>query len=151
MKKFQFPLQKLLGLRHQETEQAKRALAAALAAEGMARDRLLDAQSRLAERLKTWAAAQGGIQVGAYRTERSWIEYLQGEVDRAQAALQAAEAETAIRRDQLLQARQRERVLEKLRERRLEAYNLEALQDEQRELDERGARTALKKASLGSD
>lgn len=136
MKRFQFSLQKLLGLRHQETEQAKRNLAAALASEAMAKDRLEQAQSRLAERVAL--AAAGGQSVAAYRQDREWIRFLQGEVERAEAHLHEAEAETARLRQLLLVARQRERILEKLRERRLEAYQLEALLEEQRELDERG-------------
>lgn len=136
MKKFQFSLQKLLGLRHQETEQAKRNLAGALAAEAMARDRVEQAESRLAERVAR--AASGGYSVAAYRQDREWIRFLQGEVERAEAHLREAEAETARLRQLLLVARQRERILEKLRERRLEAYQLEALLEEQRELDERG-------------
>ncbi|HLO01849.1 MAG TPA: flagellar export protein FliJ [Symbiobacteriaceae bacterium] len=136
MKKFQFSLQKLLGLRHQETEQAKRSLAAALAAEAMAQDRLEQAQSRLAERIAL--AAAGGYSVASYRQDREWIRFLQGEVEKAEQHLQEAQAETARLRQLLLVARQRERILEKLRERRLEAYQLEVLLEEQRELDERG-------------
>lgn len=136
MKRFQFSLQKLLGLRHQETEQAKRNLAAALATEAMAKDRLEQAQARLAERVAL--AAAGAYSVATYRQDRDWIRFLQGEVERAEENLREAEAETARLRQLLLGARQRERILEKLRERRLETYQLEALQAEQRELDERG-------------
>lgn len=146
MKRFQFSLQKLLGLRHQETEQAKRNLAAALATEALAKDRLEQAQDRLAERVAL--AAAGGYSVAAYRQDREWIRFLQGEALRAEANLREAEAETARLRQLLLEARQRERILEKLRERRLEAYQLEALLEEQRELDERGA---LKNRNFGSD
>jgi flagellar FliJ protein len=148
MKKFHFSLAKLLALRHQETEQAKRTLAAALATEALARDRLQDAQNRVAER--TARAAGGSLSVAAYREDREWIRFLHGEVDKAVQAVQAAEAETARFRQSLLVARQRERILEKLRERRLEAYQLEVLQEEQRELDERGSR-ALKNQRFGSD
>lgn len=136
MKRFQFSLQKLLGLRHQETEQAKRNLAGALAAEAMAKDRLEQTQARLAERVAQ--AAIAAYSVATYRQDRDWIRFLQGEVERAEQYLREAEAETARLRQLLLVARQRERILEKLRERRLEAYQLEALQAEQRELDERG-------------
>lgn len=136
MKRFQFALQKLLGLRHQETEQAKRSLAAALATEAMAKDRLEQERARLAERVAL--ATAGAHSVATYRQDRDWIRFLHGEVERAEQLLHQAEAETARLRQRLLEARQRERILEKLRERRLEAYQLEALLAEQRELDERG-------------
>jgi flagellar FliJ protein len=148
MKKFHFSLQKLLALRHQETEQAKRTLAAALATESLARDRLQDAELRLQER--TARAVAGGFVVETYRQDRDWIRFLQGEVEKTAQALRAAEAETARFRQFLLVARQRERILEKLRERRVEVYQLELLQEEQRELDERGGR-ALKNQRYGSD
>jgi flagellar FliJ protein len=148
MKKFHFPLAKLLALRHQETEQAKRSLAAVLATEALARDRLQEAEFRLQER--TNRAAAGGFVVETYRQDRDWIRFLQGEVLKSEHAVREAEAETARFRQLLLVARQRERILEKLRERRLEAYQLELLQEEQRELDERGSR-ALKNQRFGSD
>lgn len=141
MKRFQFSLQRLLGLRHQETEQAKRHLAGALAAEAMAQHRLAEAEGRLAER--TAQSAAGGLRVAEYRQSRDWIRFLQGEVLRAEGELQEAQAETARLRQALLHARQRERILEKLRERRFEAYQQELLQAEQRELDERGQSPSL--------
>jgi flagellar FliJ protein len=136
MKRFQFPLQKLLGLRHQETEQAKRNLAGALATEALAKDRLEQAQARLNER--TARIAAGGYSVAAYRQDREWIRFLQGEVASAAQHLREAQTETERLRQVLLVARQRERILEKLRERRLEAYRMEVQLEEQRELDERG-------------
>jgi flagellar FliJ protein len=148
MKKFHFSLAKLLALRHQETEQAKRSLAAVLATEALARDRLQEAEFRLQERSNR--AVAGGFVVETYRQDRNWIRFLHGEVLKAEHAVREAEAETARFRQLLLVARQRERILEKLRERRLEAYQLELLQEEQRELDERGSR-ALKNQRFGSD
>lgn len=144
MKRFQFRLQKVLSLRTQETDQARRALAVAIALEAEARRELQRAsaalQSRLSQLQSQEFAGMSGFDFGNLRTH---IRLLQSRVEAARAQLTALEERTALRRMGLLEARRKERALERLREKRLEAYTEESFKAEQKELDEFGDRLGL--------
>lgn len=152
MKRFQFPLEKVLKLRGQETEQAKRSLGRAMAAEEAARQAVVAAQIALAERLEATAGLEkAGMTAFAFASQRVYLAYLQSQVEEAEAYLSAARAETARRRMALLAARQREKALQRLRERRFEQYTLESLREEQKELDEFGSRLGLNAGVTGTE
>lgn len=144
MKRFRFSLEKVLRLRSQETEQAKRALGQAVAAEAAARSATDEVREAL--RLRTEEATvreRGGLTAFEFASFRTYVIFLQRQLEAAEAALAQAVALTRRRRLELLAVRRRERALEKLRERRLDQYRLESLREEQKELDEYGSRQTL--------
>lgn len=152
MKRFQFSLEKVLRLRSQETEQAKRALGYSLAMEEEARLAWDSARSRLLARtLEAQEREQRGMTAFDFAATRNYLSLLQQEFSVATAHLAEAEAETAARREALISSRRREQVLEKLRENRLASYDLESLREAQKELDEYGKRRGLNAAALGAD
>lgn len=142
----------MLRLRSQETEQAKRALGQALAAEATARADAAAARERLARRTGEAAERERqGMTAFEFATHRTHLVFLQRQVEAAEATLAAAITLTQKRRLALLAARRREKALEKLRERRLEQYRLESLQQEQKELDEYGSRQGLNSQATEPD
>ena len=144
MKRFRFSLEKVLKLRTQEQEQAKRALAQAMAVEASARQALEDVRARLQQRAsEAGALERAGLSVFEFANFRHYVAFLQGEEKRYAEELARAEQMTQKRRLALLEARRREKALEKLKERRLEQYQQESLRHEQKELDEYGNRQGL--------
>jgi len=144
VKRFRFSLEKVLRLRSQETEQAKRALGAALAAEAAARAAAEEARQVLARRTEEAATAERtGMTAFEFASLRTYLTFLQRQLEAAGTALAGAIALTQRRRLELLAVRRREKALEKLRERRFDQYRLEGLQQEQKELDEYGSRQTL--------
>jgi flagellar FliJ protein len=144
VKRFRFSLEKVLRLRAQETEQAKRALAQAMGAEAAAAEALSEARETLQHRTaEATAQERAGLVAAEFGALRNYLIFLQRQVEAAEAALGAAKALTQQRRLELLRARRRERALEKLRERRFAQYQLEAMREEQKELDEYGSRQTL--------
>lgn len=144
MKRFRFTLDKVLRLRSQEMEQAKRALGLAVAAENAARHAVLTAHEALTQRTEEARRLEAsGLSAFAFGSLRAYLALLQRELEAAEAALLEARALTERRREELLKARRRERALERLKERRLEQYTLESLREEQKELDEYGNRQGL--------
>lgn len=144
MKRFKFSLEKVLRLRSQETEQAKRALGRAMEAEEAARQSVESIASALAERITQMQARErAGLSAAEFGVMRHFLLFLQRELDQARGVLEAAQQVTQQRRLELLEARRRERALEKLKEHRLEGYLLESLREEQKELDEYANRLGL--------
>lgn len=144
MKRFSFRLEKLLRLRSQQTEQAKRALAAAMAAEEQSRQQMQQLHTQLNARLvEIRQKERAGLVAFDFATLRTHVRFLQGRFDQALEHLKAAEEFTAQKRLELIEARRRERALERLRERKLEVYTQELLKEEQKELDEFGDRQGL--------
>jgi flagellar protein FliJ len=152
VKRFRFSLERVLKLRSQETEAAKRALARALSAEELARIRVLEAQAALTTRTEeAQMREQVGLTAAEFGAVRSFLAFLQRDLARAVQQLSLVRQVTEQRRRELMAARKRERALEKLRERRLDAYTLEVLREEQKELDEFGTRQPLNGAASGTD
>ena len=151
MKRFYFPLEKVLRLRTQQTDQAKRTLSHSRAVEAEARriweesrcqllDRTLAAQEREQQRMTAFD----------FGATRGYLSLLQRAFAIASARLAEAEAQTAAGREALLDARRREKVLEKLREARQSVYDLDSLREAQKELDEFGKRSVLNAADRKS-
>jgi hypothetical protein len=99
MKRFRFSLEKVLRLRSQETEQAKRALAVALAAEARARQTAAEAYATLRDRT-TEATARERLGLTAYEfgSLRTFLARLQREAVAADLAVTQAEERTQRQR-----------------------------------------------------
>lgn len=144
MKRFSFRLEKLLRLRSQQTEQVKRALAAAMAAEEQVRQQMQQLHTQLNARLvEIRQKERAGLTAFDFGIQRTHIRFLQGRFNQVLEKLKEAEEFTARVRQELMEARRRERALERLRERKLETYTHEILKEEQKELDEFGDRQGL--------
>ncbi|HYF78518.1 MAG TPA: flagellar export protein FliJ [Symbiobacteriaceae bacterium] len=152
MKRFRFSLERVLRLRGQETEQAKRELGRALAAEAQARAAVAEARSELVRRTdEAGQRERSGLTAYEFASLRTYVTFLQRQLEATELRLTEAVDETQRRRLALLGARRKERALEKLRERRLEQYQLESLQQEQKELDEYGSRQTLNSQATEPD
>lgn len=140
VKRFRFSLQRLLDLRQQEVAAARRELAAALGAVTAAENGLRAVENLLRRRLKeTLQAEQRGVPAREFALQRRGLVRIQESREQARAGLEAARQLAEERRQQLMAALTRQRVLEKLRERRLEQWRTEVARAEQIELDELAA------------
>ncbi|BDG59353.1 flagellar export protein FliJ [Caldinitratiruptor microaerophilus] len=132
MARFRFRLQRVLDLREQVVGVRRLALAAALAREREAREHLDALEGEMSRRLQDLAAREReGATVAELAPLRRYLERLGQEREQARTLLEAARAEVARRRDELVRARQEARVLERLRERRLQQHRQDELRSEQ--------------------
>lgn len=152
MKRFQFRLERVLNLRKQQTDQARRALAAAIAEEDVARRAVETAHALLNARLVDIRHKERqGLTAYDFGLQRHHVRVLQTELATAETGLAEAQAFTQHKRLELLAARRAERALERLRERRLEGYVAESFREEQKELDQFGDRQGLNIPNARSD
>lgn len=137
---FRFRLDPVLAQRARiEAEKAAvhaRALAHQLAAEQM-RDRLLSNRDELRERLVHEHAA---FDAETLRATYTHLDYLDRAIVAAGQRVDACAAETERARARLVDAAKDRKVLDTLKERRREAFDLESALVEQRELDDQNAR-----------
>lgn len=139
MRRFLFSLERLLRLRTQLVEQAKRSLAYALAMEEQA-----ERESREAQECWRYGVMESGrleadgLRVYSFGSGRAYLRRLQREAHAASVRLRASQDETGRRREALLAARLEQRVLERLRAQRLTDHTALALGEEQKELDQFG-------------
>src|SRR6202163_4935289 len=113
-----------------------RALADQLAAERM-RDHLLSNRDELRERL---VREHARFDADTLRATYTHLDYLDRAIVAAQQRADACAAETERARRVLVEAARDRKVLETLKERRREAFVLDAALAEQRELDDMNAR-----------
>ena len=152
MRRFRFPLEKVLRLRGQELEQARRALGGAMLAERTAAEAVQVARAAVAQRTTELAEAiMAGTTAAAFAAARRYLGFLQSEQRRAESCLAEAQTLVAARRRHLLEARRREKVLEKLKERRMETYTAQSLREQQKDLDEFAHRQGLNDRTTGPD
>jgi flagellar protein FliJ len=135
VKRFNFPLERVLRLRHQETEMSRIDLAGALQRHAEAGERLRSMARLLAETTERTVAhrqlsaadfAQGRRHVNALFRQREKLEH----------SLAEAKDEVDRKRRDLVERRRLEQVLEKLRERRLQTWRDELSREGQNVLDE---------------
>lgn len=137
MARFRFRLQRVLDLREQVVEARRVALAAALAREREVRQHLDALEGEMGRRLQALAVREReGVTVAELAPIRRYLEWLGQEREQAQTLLEAARAEVARRREELFRARQEARVLERLRERRLEQHRQDELRSELAQADD---------------
>lgn len=134
---FRFRLDKVLRLRHQEVEAARRELRAAQAAEQAAAGALAEIQAQMQARVTGAVTREArGLTALDFTAHRRHLAYLQQQADQAQQTLDAARVETARRRQALVALRRRERVLERLRDLRLAQHAEAVVRQDQGFLDE---------------
>lgn len=136
MQRFRFRLQRLLHLRHKETEAARNALEATLA-----EWRRADEALRLAEseqscwRLELQALQQRGMPAGEWALAQRSDQVLADRLAVTAVAAAAAQERVQAARTALQAAEMRSEVLERLRARQFAAHALAARREEQAELD----------------
>lgn len=139
MKPFRFRLQRLLDLRQKETKMAQNALGQAQAAARQAADWLAVAvanRTESGERLLT--RRQKRMTALEWRHSAELHQALIDQEKLAAQRMNEALALEAQRRAELAEAERREKVLDRLRERRADEYRLAAEAYEQAEIDEMG-------------
>lgn len=139
MRRFRFRLERVLSLRRLRSQLQQQRVAVAQAAVRQAQDELRQAQAAYRQASDGLCQHEaGGMTAALFEHGRLHLGRLadtvaarEGDVKAAQAALQAALAD-------LSKARQDEKALERLRERRWEEHRHETLRREQIQLDEIG-------------
>lgn len=141
MRRFAFRLQRVLGLKGQLLQAAKRQLGERVAAEMRVHEELRAARQRRQEHLSLLAELQQqGMRVDELAMHRRYqVALEQAEIACATRLEQAQEA-VATARGEVARRRQDERMLEVLRERRLQEHEVEQARAEQAELDEMAGR-----------
>lgn len=136
--RFAFRFETLLRLRKQREDERKRVVAARLRQIGELMERrnnLLTAIDGQTDSLRS-ALRGGTVDVDQVRWGRHWLTHLRRGVLDTDAELSGQRAMLAQERATLVVARKDTEVLARLRERRLESWNVEAARREQIESDE---------------
>ena len=137
MRPFKFRAEAALDVRRKFDENAQRALALARAARHAAGDVLSCALERIESSNRESAAAwQASGTIDRLIWQRNWMIGLERDVDRARQALTDRENEERRAAEIAQHARMQVRVLERLRERALRAWQLDARRVEQKAIDE---------------
>jgi flagellar FliJ protein len=137
MARFRFRAQPALDLRRKEEDLKREAANEARHSSAVADQALSDAQTRFGDAMKRAheADAAGGL-VSTAIWYRNWIKSQRRELARAEAIAEDRRVQLQDAEQQLVAARRRVRVLEKLRERAWAAHQQQERQVEQRQLDE---------------
>jgi len=137
VKPFRFRAQPALDLRQRQDDEAQRAMGIASAATRQAAERVLAAHTALAD------AQRAGSQAFARVTDAqeliwqgNWIVGLERDVARARQALEERRIEERSAAEIAQHARMQVRVLERLKDRAFQAWQLESRRAEQKSLDE---------------
>jgi len=131
----------LLKMRRMAVDEARQAVADCLAREDAAEKALAEAQAALA---RETLAAQASASDGEVEAFAAWLPYGRRAVQNAQAAKDAAAAETALGRAALTLARSAAEAVETVIEERREALKARRERGEQSVLDEAGQRKTLR-------
>ena len=137
MKKFQFKLQAVLNHTECEEEQRKLELAQLHFKKQQAElelERLVLARMRSREKLT--AQQSGTLDMEEINSLREHIEQLSAQVEQQRQQVEALEVEVAAKTEEVLQAMKKRQMLEKLREREEQEYNLAANRLEEKLLDD---------------
>lgn len=135
MKRFTFSLERLLRLRHQETEQAKLYFAQALRHQQEMEAQLEQMTARWQQGMEQ-AVSSRVVTASEFAARRHHVDYLYNQALAAAEATGQAVTATDERRQELVVQKQREQVLDKYRERRFAEYQVEMVREEQKFLDE---------------
>ena len=137
-KRFHFPLQTLLRVRSLSEREAKRRVGVVLAEIGRLEATIDGLQNDIRARQTGLCQQQSGLtlQPDELARGRMWIVSLRMQIARAHQEAQQRRAELAQRQSELAEARKQTRVIEKLRERRYEAWRKNISRHEQSGSDE---------------
>lgn len=133
MKRFRFSMQKILDLRTFEQKNAEIELGKALAAE-TAIQRKIESLSQGAAAAAV--AANGSVDFEYIRSTSSYIVLLKSQIYEQTVRLAEAKVVSEQKRSVLVKAIEKKKVLEKLRDKKLEAYKKAMLKAEETALDD---------------
>ncbi|MBI2566379.1 MAG: flagellar export protein FliJ [Candidatus Schekmanbacteria bacterium] len=139
MKKFSFPLEKLLRHREALRQAAERDLGAAIAVAREHEQRVQQALAELAERhaeLGRQLAEAHYVDVEGLRRQESYLLWLERHILTLRQALRRAEEQAEAARQRLVEARREERAVEILKEKALKRYRQDVAREEQVMIDE---------------
>ncbi len=136
MKRFQFRLDRVLGLRAAAERQQASVLGRAAGAEAERRERTEASQSRLESVEDQAGARTGEVAAGVLRAYGLALDAARSQVEADLTALHAAAQLREVEAAKFAEARRARRVLERLRQRRAEDWAQDAARQEQGAMDE---------------
>lgn len=137
MKRFQFPLETLLRLKIRQEDQARQSLIlsqTALREAEAALDVLTGRHFILVKEFRELAVSR--VSIRALQLFQAFLVRLQAEIEVQEKVVYHCREHVEMCRNQLVEARQNRRVVDKLKEKRLAAYRREYLREEQSFIDE---------------
>jgi|GEM_PF-2707233 len=136
MRPFRFRAEVVLALRQRQEEAARDEVARCQSALDHAHHQRAEHRAALARAAGEAAAAQQqGLDAWQLSWHRNWIHKQQRDVDASQQAIAAAETALAQAMAALNLARQKSRVMERLKSRAAQRYQLEVTRDDNRTMD----------------
>jgi flagellar protein FliJ len=133
---FVFSLERVREVRAHEEDMAREAFAASLSLRARGVALLADAQARAAAAREQAVAETSPRSGAALISAQAWLERVQRSQEQAAMELDRRSAELEQRRAALTSAGQRRQVLERLKDRKRQAHNLETMRREAVALDE---------------
>ena len=133
---FVFYLERVREVRAHEEDKAREAFAASLSLRARGVSLLADAQARAAAAREQALAKTAPLTGAALISEQAWLERVQRSQEQAAMELDRRSAELEERRADLTSAGQRRQVLDRLKDRRRQAHQLEAGRRDAVALDE---------------
>ena len=141
MKKFRFKLETLLKVTRMNKEQAQVALAMATREVEEARAQLSVYLQEMAQGHKDYAELTGAgktISLGRLMTFNSFFNWKREQIESQQRVIMEKQAVRQKKMQELVAVMNKLKSIEQLKEKRLQQYMAEALQEEQKQLDEIG-------------
>jgi flagellar protein FliJ len=133
---FAFSLERVREVRAHEEDKAREAFAASLSLRARGVALLADAQARAAAAREQAVAKSAPLSGAALLSEQAWLERVQRSQEQAALELDRRSAELEQRREALASAGQRRQVLERLKDRKRQAHQVETVRREAVALDE---------------
>jgi flagellar protein FliJ len=133
---FAFSLERVREVRAHEEDKAREAFAASLSLRARGVALLADAQARAADAREQAMAKSAPLSGAALLSEQAWLERVQRSQEQAALELDRRSDELEQRRAALASAGQRRQVLERLKDRKRQAHQLETVRREAIALDE---------------
>lgn len=152
MKKFKFRLQRVLDAKQSVEDQRKRELGVAQQVLAAEEKTLAQLHAELEEvRKAERKLMQGGVKAGELMVQHRWKRELGVKLESQAKKVRKASEEIEVARERLVEASKDKKVLEKLKEKRLEEHNKEVQNQQQNLLDDIGARRNGRGSSDTSD
>ena len=149
MKRFRFPLDQVLRVSEARVKLLRQEMALETARRDEEKKELSETQRRYCEASRRLIEKEtGSFITGEARENRLHLDRVAEEVALCQGRVKAAEEVVERCRERLVQARKREKSLQRLRERRLVEYQREALREAQKELDDVATKGFFRRTAL---